>query len=37
MDGFLRAGGGVLDLELSQETDKSVFLENAYFVDFISS
>ena len=29
-----RRHGGVLDLGFPQETDKSVFLENANFMDF---
>ena len=28
---------GTLDTEFPQDTDKSVFLENAYFIDLISS
>ena len=38
MGGYLRLEfrrhGGVLDLGFPQETDKSVFLENANFMDF---
>jgi len=38
MGGYLqlefRRHGGVLDLGFPQETDKSVFLENANFMDF---
>ena len=32
-----RGGGERLDLEFPQGTDKSEFLENAYFMDLISS
>ena len=30
-------GGGVIDLEFTQATRKSVFLQNSYFMDLISA
>ena len=37
MIGINESGGEGLDLEFPQGTDKSEFLENAYFMDLISS